>query len=143
LLTLEPVKEIGERSSRTVTKRKTVASPFCKYIIDYVEELRRLGVEPKDWLFPRFSYFAQRFLFDAERPLTIQRFDQILQRLDPSITSATFRYGGTEKFLRLGYTPYELKEIGDWQSSHMPEIYAARKGLTPSQKKFAEDTRET
>lgn len=49
-----------------------------------------------------------------------------------------FRYGGTEKFLGLGYTPTDLKEIGDWGSSYMPEKYAERKGLTRTQRRFME-----
>lgn len=73
--------------------------------------------------------------------MSIQNYDRILQRLDPKMTSSMFRYGGSEKFLQLGYTPTELKSIGDWESSRMPEIYAERKDLNIAQRRFAEDTR--
>lgn len=35
------------------------------------------------------------------------------QKLDPTLTSHMFRYGHSEKLFRLGYTPYEVKEIGE------------------------------
>lgn len=139
-ISLVKPKETG-KEDQIVTKRKSVNYPFCKPIIEWIDALKKLELDPKAWLFPRYHYFSRAFLFYAEKPLTIQRFDQILQRLDPSMTSSLFRYGGAEKYLRLGYTPFELKEIGDWSSSKMPEIYATRKGLTPSQKRFTEDVR--
>ncbi|MFC1487028.1 hypothetical protein ACFLRN_04995 [Thermoproteota archaeon] len=64
------------------------------------------------------------FDFLTKKPMTIQNYDRILKRLDHRMTSCLFRYGGAEKFLVLGYTPFELKEIGDWSSSKIPEIYA-------------------
>ena len=67
--------------------------------------------------------------------------DALLQRLDPSITSSFFRYFATEKYLSLGYLPHELKEVGDWSSSKMPEVYAERMGLTPVLRKWSEDSR--
>lgn len=139
-ISLVKPKETG-KEEQLVTKRKSVNYQFCKPLIVWIDTLKKLGVEPKAWLFPRYHYFSKAFLYYSEHPLTIQRFDQILQRLDPTMTSSLFRYGGAEKYLRLGYTPFELKEIGDWSSSKMPEIYATRKGLTPSQKKFTEDVR--
>lgn len=132
--------KIGEKMKR-VTKRKKTGYIFCKPLIVWHSTLSQFKLKPEAWLFPRYHYFSRGFLFYAERPLTVQRFDQILQRLDPTLTSALFRYGGAEKYLRLKYTPWELKEIGDWASSKMPEIYADRKGLLPSQKKFSEDER--
>jgi len=36
---------------------------------------------------------------------------------------------------------YELKEIGDWSSSKMPEIYAERKGIIVAQRRWSEDVR--
>ena len=59
--------------------------------------------------------------------------------MDETLTSAMFRYGHTEVLLRKGYRPTDLKEIGDWDSSRMPEVYAERKGLTVSQERFADD----
>ena len=73
--------------------------------------------------------------------MTVQNLDSILKRLDPKMKSCLFRYGGAEKYLALGYTPYELKEIGDWSSSKMPEVYAERKGITPTQRRWSEDIR--
>jgi hypothetical protein len=52
-----------------------------------------------------------------------------------------FRYGGSEKFLQLGYSPLELAIVGDWESSLMPEVYARRKDLSVAQRRFAEDVR--
>ena len=52
-----------------------------------------------------------------------------------------FRYGQSETLLRRGYLPHEIKEIGDWSSSFMPELYANRKGLTAAQRKFTQDVR--
>ncbi len=49
-----------------------------------------------------------------------------------------FRCGGAEKYLASGYISHELAEIGDWATSNMPEAYAERIGLTPSQKRFFE-----
>lgn len=141
-ITNVPLVKVGEKHKR-VTKRKNMNYPFCKPLITWHKALEQFNLKPEAWIFPRYHYFSRSFLFYAEKPLTIQRFDQILQRLDSTLTSSMFRYGGTEKYLRLKYTPFELKEIGDWSSSKMPEIYAERKGLTPSQKKFAEDMRMT
>jgi uncharacterized protein with PIN domain len=132
--------ETGKKTHRRV-KTKSSQFSFCKPILEWQRQLEKLKLEPTAWMFPRYHYFSKGFLFYAPAPLTIQRYDQILQRLDPTMTSALFRYGGAEKYLRLGYTPFELKEIGDWESSKMPELYADKKGLTISQKKFADDLR--
>jgi hypothetical protein len=113
----------------------------CPYIARWVEALKSLGCGREGYVFPPFNYIADTFLF--VRHLTVQRFNQILQRLDSTLTSHMFRYGVAEKFLRLDYTPYDLKEIGDWSSTHMPETYAKRMGLTRSQTKFMKDTRTT
>lgn len=139
ILQIEPIK-IGEANKR-VTKRKKITYPFIQPLIAWYKALEKIKPQSDFWMFPRYHYFSQKFLFKAEKPFTVQRFDQILQKLDFTLTSSMFRYGGAEKYLRLGYTPFELKEIGDWSSSKMPEIYADRKGLSPSQKKFAEDER--
>ena len=73
--------------------------------------------------------------------MTVQNLDAILQKLDSTITSSFFRYFATEKYLSLGYLPHELKEVGDWSSSRMPELYAERMGLTPALRKWSEDSR--
>lgn len=134
-----PITETGQ--TLTTTKRKSMEYIFCPYVTEWVENLKALNREREDYVFPPFNYFARGFLF--EQHITVQRFDQILQRLDPTLTSHMFRYGATEKFLHLKYTPYDLKEIGDWSSTHMPETYAKRMGLTQSQTKFMKDTRTT
>lgn len=123
------------------TKIKSLKFPFCKYLARWIREMEKMGAEAEWWVFPRFHYFSHSFLFKNDKPLSIQRFDQILQRLDPSMTSAMFRYGGAEKYLEMGYSPYEVKQIGDWSSSLMPERYADKKGLTKTDKQFSNDLR--
>lgn len=127
------------REPQNITKIKSMEFPFCKYVVEWVNTLKSLNPPENSYLFPPFNYFAKTFQFNKH--LTIQRFDQILQRLDQTLTSHMFRYGAAEKLLILGYTPYEIKEIGDWSSSRMPEEYAKRKGLTISQRKFIKDVR--
>jgi integrase len=123
------------------TKTKRLDFPFCKYLVRWIKEIEKLGAKPEWWVFPRFHYFSHSFLFVNDKPLSIQRFDQILQRLDPSMTSAMFRYGGAEKYLEMGYSPYEMKQIGDWNSSLMPERYADKKDLTKTQRQWSDDLR--
>lgn len=136
---------IEQKKTAIVTKGKQLDYSFCQYVVEWVQKARELNQNNPDiYLFPPYKHYGG-FMFGTDRDencLTVQRFDQILQRIDPTMTSSFFRYGHTEKLLRLGYTPYDLKEIGDWASSYMPEIYAARKGLTASQKRFTEDTRK-
>ena len=132
---------VGESSEKVVSKQKTLASPFCLHVGNWVNEMKALRLEPSALMFLRYLYPSQNFLWYAKYPIAIQRFDEILQVLDPSMTSCLFRYGHTEKLYRLGFTEHELKEIGVWSSSRMPEIYAERKSLTPSQKRFADDVR--
>ena len=128
-----------------VSKRKSLSYKFIKYVCDWLEifdkHTEKMPGREDFLLFPplRIRFTTATFRFD--KPMTIQNFDRILKRLDPSMTSCLFRYGGAEKFLSLGYTPYELKEIGDWESSSMPEVYARRKGLTKVQLRWSEDTR--
>ena len=71
--------------------------------------------------------------------LSVQRLDQILQRLDPTMSSCMFRYGHSEQLFYSGYSEYDLKDIGDWESTRMPEIYAKRRGITPPSDRFAKD----
>ena len=118
---------VSESSEKVVTKQKTLASPFCLHIMNGVNEMKALRLEPSALMFPRYHYFSQNFLRYAKYPIAIQRFDEILQILDPSTTSCLFRYGHTEKLYRLGYTEHEQKEICVWSSSRIPEIYADEK----------------
>jgi len=138
--------------SVTVIKRKSMEYPFCRHVVEWVETAKKLRCKPEDFIFPPYNCRAGGFMFGSEEyekngrkvsphRLTVQRFDQILQRLDPSLSTHMFRYGAAEKFLRLGYSVHDLKEIGDWSSTRMPEVYAGRKGLTPSQTRFMKDTR--
>jgi len=131
---------VGAQPELTI-KRKSLKFPFCKYLVRWIKEIEKLGARPEWWVFPRFHYFSHSFLFVNDKPLSIQRFDQILQRLDPSMTSAMFRYGGAEKYLEMGYSPYEVGQIGDWDSSLMPELYAKKKGITKAQKQWSDDLR--
>lgn len=144
---LKNVEVQGEKGEFIVTKRKTLKNRFVQPIVTWLNEFDKLTEElsnPEEcWFFPslRVVFTYAYFDFKSEKPMTVQNLDRILQRLDPSITSSFFRYFATEKYLTLGYTERELKEIGDWSSSRMPEIYAERKGITPAQRRFAEDTR--
>jgi len=146
--------ELGE--TRIITKRKTLDYTFTKPIVDWLREFDKLTDDKEAWFFPPLQVVFNFAFFDFHRirinkrtgePYTtsfsIQNYDRILQRLDPTMTSSMFRYGGAEKYLLLGYTPTELKSVGDWDSSRMPEIYAERKDLSVAQRRFAEDTRQT
>ena len=126
-----------------VTKRKTLHNKFTQYLVDWLTEFDKLTEAKEGWFFPalRVVFTSAYFDFGSQRHMTVQNFDRILKRLDPNMTSCLFRYGGAEKYLVLGYTPYELKEIGDWSSSKMPEVYAERKGITPAQRRWSEDVR--
>jgi len=140
---LRAVKSIQEGNVHIVTKRKTLRNRFTKYVVDWLAEFDELTKLQKAWLFPslRVVFTSAYFDFQSKNHMTVQNFDRILKGLDSKMTSCLFRYGGAEKYLVLGYTPYELKEIGDWSSSKMPEIYAERKGITPAQKRWNEDLR--
>jgi len=131
--------------STIVTKRKTLKYPFTRYICDWLEAFDKLTDKHPNAseysLFPPLKIKFQNAVFNFKKRMTIQNFDKILQKLDPSLTSCHFRYGGAEKYLLLGYSPHELREIGDWETSKMPEIYAKRKGLTKIQIQWSEDIR--
>jgi integrase len=134
---------IYEGEPLIVTKRKTLKNKFTKYILAWLQEFDQMTDNEEAWLFPSLQvvFTFASFRFSNEKPMTVQNFDRILKRLDPQMTSCFFRYGGAEKYLVLGYTPFELKEIGDWGSTKMPEIYAQRKGITAAQRRWSEDVR--
>ena len=140
---LRTIKVTLEGDSQIVTKRKTLQHKFTRYILDWLEEFDKLTQDKEAWLFPglKVVFTSAYFCFNSDKRMTVQNFDRILKRLDRNMTSCLFRYGGAEKYLSLGYTPYELKEIGDWSSSRMPEVYAERKGITPAQRRWSEDER--
>jgi integrase len=133
--------EVAEKGGAvTVTKNKMRTHPMVPPIAEWVEAARTLGADEESYLFPHMKILpSSHFLWG--RHLTVQRFDQILQRLDPTLTSHMARYGMTENLLRRGYLPSEVREIGDWASSYMPELYARKKGLTPVLRRFETDTR--
>lgn len=135
---------IKEGKPVVATKTKTLKNKFVGYIVEWLKELDRIRPKSEDiYLFPalRVVFSSGFFDFLSEKPMTVQNFDRILQKLDPNMTSCLFRYGGAEKYLRLGYLPHELKEIGDWATSRMPELYSSRKGLTPTMRRWSEDVR--
>jgi integrase len=136
-VSIRDVKVVMGGKEVTVVKRKSRESVFCRFIEEWLLLVKRLGCPKEGYLFASYDTTQQEF--NWQKHLTVQRFDQILQRIDPTLTSSMFRYAGAEKYLRAGYTPFEVKEIGDWSTSQMPEIYAKRKSLTPSQNKFAND----
>ena len=135
----------GEKQDFIKTKRKTLRNYFVKYILEWLEAFDSMELmDPEEaWFFPSFQvvFNSGFFKFYSEKPMTVQNLDAILQKLDFTITSSFFRYFQTERYLSLGYLPHELKEIGDWSSSKMPEIYAERMGLTPTLRKWSEDVR--
>jgi ribosomal protein L37AE/L43A len=132
--------EIGAKAEPK-TKSKDISEHYTQYVMDWVNKLKSLGAQKNWWLFPKYNVLAKRFMFTDEDPIGVARYDQILQRLDPTMSSCMFRYGGTEKHYRLGYTSHEIADIGDWSSDAQPERYAKRLGLTPSQQKFSRDKR--
>jgi len=122
----------------------TLRHKFAEYVHEWVLNFDELAPNgPEAWFFPALRIHFSNGYFDlySLKAMTIQNFNRILKRLDPTMTSSLFRYGGAEKYLLLGYSPRELKEIGDWSTSYMPEVYAERKGLTPTQQRWSEDTR--
>ncbi len=137
----------GEKGEFIVTKRKTLKNNFVQHIVSWLTEFDKLTEEISDseeaWFFPALKvvFTSGYFKFFSEKCMTVQNLNHILQRLDHSITSSFFRYFRTEQLLTLGYTERELKQIGDWSSSRMPEIYAKRAGLSQSERRFAEDVR--
>jgi integrase len=132
---VEPIR----KEPPVVTKRKNLDYPYCKYVFGWCEVLKQFNVKDA-YLFPPLKCLPfPHFLFDKK--LTTQRFDQILHKLDNSLSTNMFRYGKTEMLISRGYTPFELTQIGDWETSNMPELYAQRKGLTPALKKFEQDIR--
>jgi len=126
------------------TKWKTLQYRFAKYIVDWLQKFDEIcpnGAEA--WLFPPLSvsFESTSFRFFSEKPMTVRNYNYLLQKLDKTMTSSLFRYGGAERHLRLGYTPEELKELGDWSTIEMPMRYAKEIGLTREQKKFGDDLR--
>jgi integrase len=134
--------EVGRE--QVVVKEKDLAYPYVEHILRWVEYARRrLGAPVEGYLFaPHITRIGlPKGVFDWGRHITVKHLDRILQRLDPTVTSHHFRYGNAEKYLRFGYTPWEVAQIGDWASSKMPEEYARRKGLTPTLEKWRRDIR--
>lgn len=151
---LKDAEALEQGEEKTIPKRKTLQYKFTKPIVEWIDAFDSLTPDREAWLFPPLQCIFDYAFFDFHRirtnkrtgepyntSMSVQNYDKILQRLDPTMTSSMFRYGHTERLLVLGYTPSELKSIGDWDSSRMPEIYAERKDLSPAQRRFAEDTR--
>lgn len=138
---LTGVEPVAEGQEKVMTKRKTLKHSLTSHAAEWIKAYDEQSENPELYLFPPLRVYFRTAKFDFENCMTIQNFDRILQRLDPTMTSCLFRYGGSEKYLKLGYTPYELKEIGGWESSRMPEVYAERKGFTPAQRRWSEDIR--
>ena len=136
-----------EKEMLRTTKRKTLRYKYTKPIVDwYRVALIANGENKKAWFFPPFKFFGKEFLWNSEKPMSIQNFDYLLQRLDPSLSSCMFRYGRTEvladakdKKGRHLYSMRDLTILGDWNSEYMPTLYAKRKGLTETAQRFEED----
>jgi integrase len=152
------------KNYRPVKKIKSLQDVFVKYVLAW-QSYAKENADDDDFLFPPYRrWFGFRFghvdenvkhrkvkvgdkrvfkeIDDSYYRLSIQRLDQILQALDPTMTSSMFRYGHTEVLFREGKDAVTVKQIGDWESTRMPEIYAERKGLTKANKQFAFDVTE-
>jgi hypothetical protein len=135
--------------SAVYTKERTREDPFTQNIIEWVEEMHRLGATNEDFVFPPFKLKAHGLSIghvprgelsnSNANQISTQRLDQILQRFDDTMTSVMFRYGHTETLFRQGYKAQDIKEVGDWSSVFMPEIYGSRRGQTEAQQRYAQD----
>lgn len=134
--------EVGPKD-RKFTKNRTMKDKFCQIFVNWIRTLTALGCSEEAYVFPRFVYLSKNitYEFDFDNHLTVGRFSQILHRLDDTLFTAVFRYAASEKYLRLGYSREQLAEIGDWESAYMPERYAKKKSITPTQRKWSEDLR--
>jgi hypothetical protein len=142
---------IGKRQPSVAIKTRRRDDPFMDNIVKWVDKMKELGAKDEDFLFPPFKLKSHGLSIGAiprvkdavdnskANMMSVQRFDQILQRLDYTLTSSMFRYGHTEQLFRLGYTSRELMDLGDWGSTMMPEIYSKKAGTTPSQLRFEQD----
>lgn len=133
------VKTKGERSI-VVNKRKSMESEFCQLFVKWIKILRIMGLPKTAYIFPPFKTF-EGYDFDFNEHINCARLGRIIQDLDESLFSAIFRYGASEKYLLLGYTREELKDIGDWSDVRMPSVYAKRAGLSPGEERWSKDKR--
>ena len=130
-------------ATKNMTLKYNVTKPLVEWLdsFDKLTEDQNIADNSEAWFFPALQvcFNSGVLKFYSEKPMTVQNFDHILQKLDPTITSSFFRYFRTEQLQVRGYTNEELTQIGDWSSSHMPEIYAKRKGLTPALRRFGDN----
>jgi len=94
----------------------------------------------------KFKANSRPLLTQKYSPLELEREvrgfwekNQILQKLDLSLTSHMFRYGAAERLYIKGYDTKTIMDIGDWTSPTMPLLYAKRKGISPAQRRFSKD----
>lgn len=123
-------------------KRRTLKDPFCQYVLDW----KTLVPQEAKWFFPKFQFFKNSFVWDSQKPLTVQWFDKMLQRLDYSLTSHMARYGHTEVLFRAKtpggspkYNVHTITQRGDWESYAMPMRYAKRKSISEDEAKMEDD----
>jgi len=133
------------------TKTKNLKYPYTKYVVDWVNTMKNGAlvtgekvesdalVTSESWLFPSYSFFGNCWNVNSKKHLSIARFNQILQKLDTSLSSHLFRYGKTENLLRAGYSKIEISNIGDWSSEKIVETYAKRKNITMEELRFSDD----
>ena len=149
-LTSEGVKD------NTVIKRKTLKyQPYCDNIIEWIKTIKsNYNTVDEDYIYPpiklktwvdnmpvfdfRCGHEEDKSNGNSVNRLTIQRFDELLHNLDPRMSSCMFRYGQAENNLTR-YSAQQVKDMGDWESSAMPERYAKKKGLSQAEKLFADD----
>jgi len=136
-----PISMVGK--PKRITKNITTEHKCVKYVSEWVEKLDELVKDNDDiWLFPAFrTIFSSGGYFDycAEKHMTVRQLDYILARLDPTMTSCMFRYGGAERLVKLGYSLPAIQKRGDWSSIAMPAIYAERKGISEEEVEMIED----
>ena len=137
---VEPI-VVSAPSPRDVKKTKLLGtSPLIKFFQDWVQTIKDMGIEDQEsYVFPRVLSSSEQF--DFGHHIGVSRLDQILQKIDPSMTSHFFRYGHTEVLLFLDYTESEAKEAGDWEKEDMVHTYGKKVEQGKAAKKFAEETR--
>lgn len=155
--------EYKEMGQKIKDKRLPFTNSFANIVKEYLNLYDKLNKNAESFLFPPYrvlfgldvkiewkgrKYFkkiVEKYpkLKNKRHALTVSQFNLILQRLDKTMTSCLFRYGGAERLLDEGLTPYELKNIGDWASIYMPERYAEKKGQTKAEREYTERLSKT
>ena len=99
------------KDSDPIPKSKLLSYLFCKYVVEWLDYVKTKKVDKENFLFPPYKrWLGFRFGHGEEKSenslyhITVQRLNQILQRLDPTLTSSMFRYGHTTTLLSWFYS---------------------------------------